>query len=188
MLEYVRQNIIKQTDKVIDALKKRDVTALKEISDHTIHSASVYQDQSSLTFALTVYSVSKVIDACQESDECQNFPEKIVNLLEESKQLLLNNDIDKYKKVRDQMLKSISSMDRKFEIYIDEVIRRAKISKGTKMYKHGVSLERVAELLGISQWELMDYVGKTTVSEYKAPAVKVKDRLAFARKIFNMRG
>jgi hypothetical protein len=186
MLEYVRTNIIKQTDKVIDALKRRDVIALKEISDHTVHSASVYQDQSSLTFALTVYSISKVIDACERSDGCQTFPEKITNLLEESKQCLLNNDIDKYKKTRDQLLKSISSMDKKFGIYIDEVISRAKISKGSKMYRHGVSIERVAELLGISQWELMDYVGKTNISDYKAPAVKVKDRLAFTRKIFNM--
>lgn len=188
MLEYIQKNIVKQTEKVISALKEKDAVALKEISNHTLHSASVYQDQSSLTFALSVYSISKIVERCGDMKECAAFIEKAIKQLEASKDFLLNNDIDKYKRERDSLLKLISTMDRKFSSYIEEVLDKAKMIKGSKIYGHGISISRVAELLGISQWELMDYVGKTNVSEYKAPAVGIKERVAFTRKIFDMVG
>ena len=187
MLEYIRNNIIKQTERVIPVLKRKDAVALSELSNRTIHSASVYQDQSSLVFAITVYSLSKIIIRCEHIKDCQSFIDKAVKGLEDCKKLLESDDIQNYKKRRDLLLKSIGNIDKKFRFYVEEVIRRAKIKKGSSIYEHGVSLERTADLLGISQWELMDYIGKTRLTNYKEPAVKIKDRLSFARKIFNMK-
>ena len=186
MLEYVRKNIIKQIDSVIPALKNKDVLALRELSDHTIHSASVYQDQSSLVFALTVYSLSKIVERCESSPNFCVFLDRVVKDLEDSKDLLLINNINGYKKKRGSLLDSIGKIDKKFRFYIEEVIDKAKIKKGSKLHEHGVSLARAADLFGISQWELMNYVGKTSTMDSFLPAIKVKDRLNFARKLFNV--
>lgn len=186
MLEYVRKNIVKQIQRVIPALKKKDILALRELSNHTIHSASVYQDQSSLVFALTVYSLSKIVERCDSSANFDVFLNNAVKDLEDSKDLLLVNNIDSYKKKRDSLLNSISKIDKKFRFYIEEVIDKAKIKKGSKLHEHGVSIARAADLFGISQWELMNYIGKTAVRDYVPPAVGAKERLAFARKLFNI--
>ena len=185
MLEYVRKNIIKQVSRVVSALKKEDFAALKELSDHTIHSASVYQDQSSLVFALAVYSLSKVVERYHGSKDFDLFISRVIRDLEDSKYYLSVNDIDKYKRKRSSLLGSISRIDNKFRFYIEEVIDKARVKKGSKLYEHGLSVGRVADLLGISRWELMDYIGKTK-EHYFAPAVSVADRFAFARKIFGL--
>lgn len=185
MLEYIRQNIIKLIPRVISALKKRDVLALKDLSNRTIHSASVYQDQSSLTFALTVYSLSKIVERGKDSKAFANFLNKVVEGLEHSRDLLLVNNIDGYKKNRNSLLESIGKMDNKLKFYIEEVIDKAKIKKGSKLHEHGLSIRKVSDLLGISQWELMNYIGKVKL-EYTKPAVGIMERLKFARKLFEI--
>lgn len=186
MLDYIKKNIIKQIGRAVPLIKKRDVFALKELSNRTIHSASVYQDKSSLVFALTVYSLSKIVERCQDSKNFSVFIDKVIKDLEDSKYLLSMNNIESYKKKRNSLLRHIGRMDRKFKYYIEEVINKAKIKKGSKLYEHGVSIRRSADILGISQWELMSYVGKTKES-FRFPAVRIKDRLNFARKLFNVK-
>ena len=67
---------------------------------------------------------------------------------------------------------------------MQEVIEEAKIKKGYKLHEHGISLGRTAEILGISQWELMNYVGKTKISDVDIVPTDVVQRLKLARGIF----
>ena len=139
MLDYVRQNIVKLIPQVVSSLKKRDILELKELSNHTIHSASVYQDQSSLTFALTVYSLSKIIERAEDNESFNSFINKVVEELDHSKDLLLINDVDGYKKSRNVILSNIGKMDTKFKLYIEEVLDKARVKKGTKLQKQQLS-------------------------------------------------
>ena len=77
----------------------------------------------------------------------------------------------------------ISTIDSKLKLYIGEVITQAEIKKGSKLYAHGISLGRAAEVLGISQWELMFYIGKTKLIDVKG-CVGVRERLNYARSLF----
>ena len=58
----------------------------------------------------------------------------------------------------------------------------ARIKKGSKMHQHGISMARTAELLGITQWELQDYIGKQ--QEWKIKEMPVLKRLKIAREMF----
>ena len=78
-------------------------------------------------------------------------------------------------------------MDERLPYFIQEIIEKAKISKGSKIYEHGLSLRRASELLGISQWQLMHYVGKTRIADTEAPPrISTKDRLRYAKSIFGL--
>ena len=68
--------------------------------------------------------------------------------------------------------------------YIDEFINQAEIKKGTKIYDHGVSLGQAANILGISQWELMNYVGKTRFGEPIYDRPDTIDKIKFTRGLF----
>ena len=89
----------------------------------------------------------------------------------------------KYREVVKNIFKRIGEIDDSLKLYIDDVLDKAKIVKGSKLYEQGVSIERAAELLGISQWELMSYVGKTKIIDrYKEQVTPTTARMRFAKK------
>ncbi len=176
MIEIVRQDIIKILDEAIIALREKNISKLKEISNHTIHNASVFQDEDSVTIAVLIYALSKILE--RKSNDLSWFIKELnyvkLNLVRENLQL--------YRKAIKNLFKTISNIDRRLRLYVQEVINKAKIKKGAKIYYHGISLARAASMLGISQWELMSYIGKTSMTEFSSG--NVKRRLSFTRKLF----
>ena len=80
--------------------------------------------------------------------------------------------------------KLINGIDSKLRFYIEEVINQSEIKKAGSIYAHGISIGRAAEILGVSQWDLLRYIGKTTLSEVSGEIISVRDRLKFARGLF----
>ena len=59
--------------------------------------------------------------------------------------------------------------------------------KGGKLYAHGLSVGQAASLLGISQYELMSYIGKTQISDvFPEEGMSVAKRTAYAKKLFGV--
>lgn len=166
-----------------DVLKKGNYSGLKEISNHTIHNASIFQDEDSVSVAVVVYSLFKIMQRLRDN----TLAARTVHCIDESLELLELDDMEGYRNCIKKMLEMISKADSRMKLFIEEVINQAEIKKGSKLYEHGISLARAAEILGITQWELMDYIGKTRLPELEAEKSDVKRRLDFARKIFNLR-
>ena len=85
-----------------------------------------------------------------------------------------------------KVLKRISMFEKKIGKYITEVLRQARIKKGGRIYEHGLSIGLSAQLMGISKWELMDYLGATKVSDISDEITLMKVRLDNARRMFNL--
>ena len=157
-------------------LKDRNLSALKELSNHTIHDASIFQDEDSITIAVLIYALSKIV-------ERGNLNVKpFIQEIEEARLALAKQNYRLYKRTMTEIFQLVSGIDKKLRLYVEEVINQAKIKKSSKIYYHGISLARAASMLGISQWELMNYIGKTSITEF-SPG-NVKKRLEFTRKIF----
>ena len=83
------------------------------------------------------------------------------------------------------ILNIIDKLESHLKNYIQEVIEKAKIHRASRIHEHGISVERTAKLLGISSWELMDYIGKTGISDVELSQTKTaKERLKLVREIF----
>ncbi len=175
----VQQDIKDVLAQVLKALRDDDPTAMLELSNHTIHDASIFQDEDSISFAVLVYALSKTIQRCKEA-LCSYG--QFVAPLQRAHEAIVAGDIQKYQKCIIQVLNEIRKSDQKTSIYIQEVLDKARIKKGSKLHEHGISIARTAELLGISQWELANYVGKTTVTD--SIGKTVTERAAFARSLF----
>jgi hypothetical protein len=176
MNEIIKNDNIKIIEESISALKQKDVLKLKEISDHTIHNASIFQDEDSITIAVLVYALSKILERGIENHYW--FEKK----LEFAKIQLIKENINFYRKAIKDIFSQIAVVDSKLKIYVQEVIEKAKIKKGAKLYYHGISLARTASVLGLTQWELMNYIGK--LEEPKTTTANIRERLSFARKLF----
>jgi hypothetical protein len=78
----------------------------------------------------------------------------------------------------------IASVDKQYKAYVEKVIEKSEIKKGSRLYEQGLSIGRAAELMGIGQWELMSYIGKTIIPEETGEKLEVLKRLELARSFF----
>ncbi len=168
-------SILSETRKVIE---HNEIAKLKDISNHTIHNASIFQDSDSIMIAVIVYSLYKILSSNSSSVGI------ILKKLFELENSLAQDKLDDFREKSKSMLKFLSKKSKDFNKNVKEVIRQAQIKKGSKLYDHGISVSQAADLLNISVWELMNYIGKTEINDTFNYGLPVSKRLSYARKIF----
>lgn len=180
MNKEVKRDILKVLTSVIDLVKKGDYARVSSWSDRIIHSASIYQDDDTVTVAVMVYAVGKILQDCSERGVEQP---SVLPKLEQGVHYLRRNNQNAFHVVLKELIELLSSYDEKLKVYIQEVLTRAKIKKGSRLHHHGLSIARTAELLGISQWELQEYIGVTRDRHYEG--LPIEERLERARRLFS---
>jgi len=180
MRPIIREDILKTLQDVIIALKAQDYIKLRELSNHTIHDASIFQEDDPLALAVLVYALSKVFQRCVEKHQvCPT----VLQPIERAREVLSQGDEDSYRSIIKNLLREIGDMDNQMKMYIQEVIENARIKKGSKIHEHGISIARTAEILGVSQWELQTYIGQQQEENHYG-GVRIEDRLVFTRNMF----
>jgi hypothetical protein len=168
----------KLLSRVQDALLSKHFHLLRDLSDQTIHTASVIQDELSVDLAVCLYALYKVVD--KQPSYATVFNTYISDIRSSLKKPSLA--ISYIKKT----VTKLSHIDKQIDEYVQEVIHKAKIKKGTHIYYHGISLGRTAYILGLSPWELYNYIGKTTISDDLSDDVSTcKKRLVYTRNLFD---
>jgi hypothetical protein len=178
----VKKDIIQVLTQTISLIKKKDFVALREISNNIIHDASIFQDRYSTQTAVIVYALSKILERFTQKN--QEIPVKVTDAINQ----FIENVISGNENACDFSIKNIFDeivkLDERLPWHVQLVIEKAHIVKGSNLYRHGLSIGRVAEILGISQWDLMSYIGKTRIADKEKAPVDIKGRLNFARKLF----
>lgn len=180
-----KKNIIEVLKKAFVAVQKRDVSNLKGLSNYLIHSASVNQDEDSVAIAVVLYSLFKIYSRSDyfQMKSWSMFDKKTLDFLKVAKEKLIKGDFVRYRNVINDYLQSINKLDSRLKRYVKDVINDAKISKGSRLYEHGISAGRTSKILGISRFELMGYVGGTGIADVSV-GKRVMDRLDRARGLF----
>ncbi len=184
MHEIIKRDILAVLNDLIGILKVKegaDAIEIRELSNHIIHNASVFQDEDSISIAILIYSLSKIIE---RNPKDLNY-RRLLSMLNSCIIDLSDKDDEKFRKSVSYIFDFIKAVDEKFKLYIQEVINQAQIRKGCKLCEHGISVARASEVLGISQWELMHFLGKTTVVDQFSEQVSVVNRLKIARGLFS---
>lgn len=186
----VKEDILDILNKSLSIIKKENPVELDALSNHTIHDASIFQDHDSVSIAVIIYALAKLMRR-KETGSIKNWhilKKRLIKQIGSAHNFLNRGKEKMYREVIKDIIRKISEVDDHLKIYIDDVLDKAKIVKGSRIYEHGVSLERAAEVLGISQWELLSYVGKTKiVDRYIEEVIPITKRIAYAKKIFNIR-
>ena len=171
--------IINGVIEILETKEEKDTMELKELSNNTIHNASVFQDECSVSVAVLIYALSKIIERNPEFDY-----RGVFRFLKDARDDLENDKEDDFHAAIEKLFSEISKLDSKIKLYVQEVINQAQIKKGSKLCEHGLSCAKASQILGISQWELMNYIGKTNLAENAAQIISVRARLKFARSLF----
>lgn len=184
MEKEVRVDIIKSIDEAILILEKKDFVRLKEVSDHTIHNASIFQDEDSISVAVIIFAIFKIMERCKKDQA--SICSTIMQTFVKARDALADKNEKRYREIIKGLFQLITKEDERLRLFIEHVIDQAQIKKGSKLYEHGISIAQAAELLSISQYELMNYIGKTRMSERLDDPTGIIARLEFTRRIFNV--
>ncbi len=175
----IKKDILDVLNTALQGIERCDSVLLKKASDQIIHTASIFQSEESIVTAVLVYAISKLI----ERNQCT---EQIKKLLSNAREEVVKENIERYNIQAHEILQEISKVDEMVKKYVQRVVEFAQIKKGSRIYEHGISLAKTAEILGITQWELMGYIGKTNIHEFTIEKHNVKSRIALAKKIFDI--
>lgn len=180
MNENVRKDIIEVLHDVVSCLENNNIIEIRNLSDHIIHSASIFQDEYSITTAVIVFALHKIIQRKGFVDV------RLISILRKAITHIQKYQLNKYSKDIKKLITQISKEDSQLNLYIQHVMNEANVKKASKMYEHGISIGQTAELLRISQWELMKYIGNTTISDSFADEKGLRKRISLAFNLFGV--
>ncbi len=185
MKDIVRKDILQILAGVINILEKReekDYLDLKGLSNRTIHNSAIFQDDDSISIAVMVYAIAKMIDRGLTERTYDMIFTKLIS----AKSSLEKFDKNTYRAGIKGIFSIISKTDKRLKLYVEDVISQAQMKKAGKIYKHGISIGTVSELMGVSYWDMLSYLGSTSPVEEEYDPKDIRKRLNFARRIFNI--
>lgn len=173
--------------KVKQALNQHDSAHLSELSNKTIHHIFTHQDASSITVAVLIYALSKMIERqdYQKVKDWEKFVKKFTQILDRASNALQNQHYDYYEDQLKKARKTFTSVSVDLQPYLEEVLRKASINKSSKLYEHGISLGQAVKMLGVTHWELSSYVGQKNIHDFTISEPDVKKRAQHALEFFS---
>lgn len=180
--------ILKILNKVDESLRTKDYLSIKFESDKLINHTSLNQDADIISIAVIIYSLSKMLerqDYKKHPDwqgyfkEYQRSIRLMIRFIQKDRIDLLRNELKILRETTNHLTGS-------FKRDIKEVFRKARINKASKIYEHGISMEKTARILGISLWELSEYAGnKGSMDMSLTMTLPIQERIKIVEEIFS---
>jgi hypothetical protein len=190
MQENIKRDLIKVLKDTIRALKRNDLSELRAQSNRTVHNSSIYQDKYSISISVVIFTLFKVLEK-ESSSQDNNWPttkKLILTELNTSKNAIRSDKPYILSKSLRKIVQALKNLDKNTGHFMQEASKLSKIKKAYGIYRHGISIGKAADLLGISKWELQPYLGKTRESENPYSQSKpVSERIKIAKEIFNIK-
>ncbi len=185
MERHVSKDIEHLLDGAYGAIKGKRFNYLHGLSNHVIHSLTIYRQKEILNVAIIVYSLSKIFEKERYTKQKNilQFTKKTIELLDKARTNLKKQNIAYFKDAINSLIKLIRSFTKKAEIYTHDLLDIAKIDKASHLYRHGMSLGEAAETTGTSKWELMPEIAQTKIHE-QIDKINIKDRLNLIKELF----
>jgi hypothetical protein len=185
---------MQERDNLLDVLKrtkkafiKKDITVLNKLSNRTLHSSSIHDDADNIAVAVIVYALGKIIEREKYSEyaEWPQFFKICIKGIDSAISSVKKNDEQGFKEAITLMREEIDRISGKLKDYIEEVFRKASINKASRLYEHGISMQQTSSLLGITAFELAEYVGKTGIADVDLSVTRpIRTRIKYAEEIF----
>jgi hypothetical protein len=190
MIPEARKDVLDALKEAIVAIKEKRHADLHAISDHVLHAITIYQDTEIVDVAVAIYVLDKILEKekYKTHRKMKLFVKTILHQLQKAVLELEKENYEDYSDTLKEILGNMESFSKSIKFYIEDIMHFARIKKGTKLYEHGLSLGKAAELVGVTKWELMPAIGETAIHEQFVTPRKINERrIEFAEKIFKIR-
>ncbi len=184
MKQEIRKEILydlTEAIKILSVREAQDVSELKTLSNHAIEDVAVSKDLDVISITVLIYSLYKIVETLNDK-EYQNLLQQLQN----AKKSLEQNNYGKYNASIRTIFQLIKKSSTQTQEHLQDVMQAARIKKGTVLLQHGLSMGQAAGLMGLSNWDLQQYAGKTTSAEPHTEGIPATKRLQQAFKLFGV--
>ena len=184
MEEAIKKEIlydVSQAISILERKEKNDVDQLRVLSDHGIEDVAVHKNLDLISITVLIYSLYKIVNSIPEKDN-----QAIIRELQNAKNSLEKNQLGKYNSSIKKLFQLVRKGDAKVKVHLQDVMEAAKIKKSAALFEKGFSMGQGAGLMGLSNWDLQAYAGKTTALEQHEESILAAKRVSTALKIFGV--
>ncbi len=182
-----KNNILRILKETREAIKNGNTGEIKNLSNQTIHSASITQDPDNVMVAVVVYVIGKILEReyYRRMEGWDLIYKEIITNLELAISSLEKEDLEGFRISIGEIRQSANKVEGNLKNYIKDIFYKASVNKAFKIYEHGISSESTAKLLGVSLWDLSSFIGQTTVNEsHYNMTIPPKQRLKITEDFF----
>ena len=164
---------MKTLEKLRNAFRRKNSSALKKISNRAIEQAAMTEDADLVNISLISYALYKLVSKPHilKTEQWKKFVEDVDEDLGEAMQLkeegkpikgILENDI----------IRDISEIDSALGNYARDIIGKARVKQASRIYAMGLSLDKAISLTDADRFQLLQYIGSTVIHD--RPYTKTK--------------
>lgn len=183
-----RGNVLRIFKETKEAVARGDTAKIKSLSNQTTNTASLTHDPDNIAVAVVVYSLSKIIERedYKQLPGWNEFYKIYIGSIDKIIVAIEKKDDAGFRKNIDLIRGAIGKLSGKLKDYISDVFRAASINKASRIYEHGISMEKTAKLLGVTMFELAEYAGQGKHADVaEAKTVDVKTRIKLVMEMFS---
>ena len=182
-----RDNVLRILKKTKEAMGKGDSVTIKSLSNQTINTSSLTQDPDNIALAVIVYSLGKILER-QQYQEFKGWKEFYNVVIDSINHSIKDMEAGKDNRIGDDLeniTREIGRLSGRLKDYIQDVFWKARINKASRIYYHGISMEKTAKLLGITLYELASYAGQARMDDVPLEnTMDVRRRIKIAEEFF----
>jgi len=184
MKEDIRKEILHDLQGAISILETKeakDIEELKTLSDHAIEDIAVQKDLELVSVTVLLYSIYKVV-SCMETTSYTQLLQELKN----AQLSLEQRNLGKYNGSIKRLYGLVRKCNAQVKEHLNDVMQAARIKKGATLLQHGLSIGQAAGLMGLSNWELQQYAGKTTALDQHTENIPAQNRMKKALQLFGV--
>jgi hypothetical protein len=182
-----RENVLRIFQETKEAIGKGDSAKIKILSNQTTNTASLTHDPDNIAAAVVVYSLSKVLERenYKTLPGWNEFYKIYITSIDKIISALKKNDEQGYRDNIKIIRGAVGKLSGRLKQDIQDVFRKASINKASKIYEHGISMEKTSKLLGVTMFELASYAGQKEAADVpESKTVDVRTRIKNAMEMF----
>ncbi|HLC70606.1 MAG TPA: hypothetical protein VJI32_01275 [Candidatus Nanoarchaeia archaeon] len=184
MKEDIRKELINDLKGAISILETReskDIEELKTLSDHAIEDIAVQKDLELVSVTVLLYSIYKTV-TCIDAKAY----DQLLKELQNASMSLEQRNLGKYNAAIKKLYDLIRTCNAQVKEHLNDVMQAARIKKGATLLQRGLSIGQAAGLMGLSNWELQQYAGKTTALDQHTEKIPAQTRMKKALQLFGV--
>jgi hypothetical protein len=156
-------------EKLRNYLVHRDAVRLRDLSGEAGDLAFITQEKDTVNIAIIAYALYKIFLKTHYQKKFEPLANNALNKIN-------SGDLE-------GLVEDIKQFDIQHGFFQGNVVKRARIKIGARLYTRGLSLSKAAQIVSVNISDLLEYSGGTQVHE-KPMKGSVKDRLNVARELF----
>lgn len=185
MKAEIKKEILFDLEHAMEILQSKDpqdIPKLRKLSEHAIEDVALHKNLDLISVTVLLYSIYKISHGLSKEDY-----KDLLKELQFAKDNLTRNNLGRYNTNIKTLFNIVRRCNAKVKEHFQDVMHAARIKKGTALLQKGLSIGQAAGLMGLSNWDLQQYAGKTVALQRHHEKVPAKRRLLTALKIFGVK-